>query len=89
MIWGKGVVAGSDLPALSWISRWCRKTERLNSKSKRKATCNEEGQWLGRSRRAVEHSPDHIPLMWLLGGDAEARPFCLLILSLVQLEGSQ
>lgn len=37
---------GPDLPAVSRISRWCRKMDLLNSKSSRKATCEEEVQLL-------------------------------------------
>lgn len=33
---------GPDLLAVSWTSRWCRKMDLLNSKSRRKATCKEE-----------------------------------------------
>lgn len=32
-----------DLPEESWISRWCKKMDLLNSKSSRKATCKEVG----------------------------------------------
>lgn len=39
---------GPDLPAVSWISRWCRKTDLLNSKSRRKATCKLEVTGAGR-----------------------------------------
>lgn len=58
--------ASPDLPAVSWISRWCRKMDLLNSKSRRKATCKERVAGAGMAGNclpaaALAHPPSPCP----------------------------
>lgn len=65
-MWREKEWASPDLPAVSWISRWCRKMDLLNSKSRRKATCKEKVAGAGMAGNclpaaALAHPPSPCP----------------------------